>query len=445
MLDFEKIEELSRTRFRVSEKDLAEILDKAVALKGLTLDDVGKLLSISSAGMLEQMREAAFAIKKKVYGDRIVLFAPLYLSNECANKCLYCGFQTGNTREMRKTLSVDEAVREGNFLAGRGFRRTLLVTAENKAKCGKDYLIEVIEALYKKTPLKIIHLNAAPMEIEDLAEMRKSGIGVYQVFQETYHKETYAKLHTGGKKKDYDYRLSCMDRAIKAGFHDVGIGALLGLYDYKFDVLATIAHAFYLKEKLKTFPHTISVPRFRTAIGARISKAPHFVNDRTFKKIVSVYRLAVPTAGVVVSTREPASLRDEILFHGASQISAESSTAPGGYTGMMEKGEGAQFSLNDTRPLEEIVTAILDKDMFPSFCTACYKKGREGGKFHKLASSGKIKDFCEYNAYTTFLEYISTREDKKLRGSLMKKLNRYMNGRALDAVFGKDAVPGTLR
>ncbi len=351
-----------------------------------------------------------------------MLFAPLYLSNECTNKCLYCGFQTGNTKEKRKTLTVEEAISEAQFLVKRGFRRTLLVTAENRTKCGVDYIAEVTGELYRKTGLKIIHLNAAPMEVEELKVLRNAGIGVFQVFQETYNRNTYEKLHVKGRKAVFDYRLTCMNRAIEAGFKDVGIGALLGLYNYKFDVLSVIAHARFLKKNYGTYPHTISVPRFRHALGAKIDHAPYPVDDKTFKKIVAVYRLSVPTAGIVVSTREPAELRDEILFWGASQISAESSTSPGGYTNIAEEEKGSQFSLSDRRSLEEVVLMILDKGMEPSFCTACYRKGREGEKFHRLAEQGLIKDFCEKNAYASFLEYVNSIEDEKLKAKVRSKI-----------------------
>lgn len=424
MLNFDKITEVSKERYILSEKALNSILEKAVLGKELNLEDAAALLSIENDEWFARLLDTALKVKERVFGKRIVLFAPLYLSNECVNQCLYCAFQAGNLKEKRKTLTIDEAIKEANFLVKRGFRRTLLVTAENKAKCSVDYIVSVTKELYQKTGLRIIHLNAAPMEVEELSEIRNAGIGVFQVFQETYNKETYEKLHVKGKKADFNYRLTCMNRALEAGFKDVGIGALLGLYDYKFDVLSVIAHAKFLKKEYGTYPHTISVPRFRHALGAKIDVAPFPVDDRTFKKIVAVYRLAVPTAGIVVSTREQAKLRDEIIFCGASQISAESSTSPGGYTNSTEEENSSQFSLSDRRSLEEVILAILEKGMQPSFCTACYKKGREGGHFHELAGKGLIKDFCEKNAYSSFLEYLETLHNEALKNDIKEKMKQ---------------------
>jgi len=424
MLNFDEIATLSQEKTVLTEKKLDDILEKAVSGKELTLKDAAMLLNVEGDEGVSKLLNAALKVKERVFGKRIVLFAPLYLSNECVNQCLYCAFQSGNLKEKRKTLSVDEAIKEANFLVKRGFRRTLLVTAENKARCGVDYIVSVTKGLYEKTGLKIIHLNAAPMDVDELKEIRDAGIGVFQVFQETYHKETYEKLHVKGKKADFGYRLTCMNRAIEAGFKDVGIGALLGLYDYKFDVLSVISHAKFLKKEYGTYPHTISVPRFRQALGAKISVAPFPVDDKTFKKIVAVYRLAIPTAGVVISTREPSHLRDEILLCGASQISAESSTSPGGYTHALEEEKSSQFSLSDRRSLEEVVLAILEKGMQPSFCTACYKKGREGKLFHKLAEEGLIKDFCEKNAYNSFMEYLESLQDSSLKNKIVEKMKQ---------------------
>ncbi len=424
MLNFEKIGEISKKRYPFDRKRFDEIIEKVFCSEELNLDEISFLLSVEDSETINELCLKAFEIKKKVYGDRIVLFAPLYLSNECSNKCLYCGFQLGNKYEVRKTLSIEEAVLEAKFLTDRGFRRALLVTAENKKLCGVDYITNVVDAIYKETPMNILHLNAAPMEVEELKAIKETGVGVFQVFQETYHENTYKIYHVAGKKKDFYYRLSCMDRAIKAGFKDVGIGCLLGLYDYHFDVLATIEHAKYLKESFGTYPHTISVPRLRYAKGAVVEKPPYPVDDLTFKKIVAVYRLSIPTAGIVVSTREPAYLRDEILECGASQISAESSTAPGGYTGKISNKEGAQFSLNDTRSLEDVVISILEKRMLPSFCTACYKKGRVGGVFHNLAMKGHIKEFCEENAINTFLEYVKNSKDDDKKAKMLSLFER---------------------
>ncbi len=424
MFDFKLIEELSKESIVPEKGRLQKILERALALKPLEPEEQAYLLSVEIEEDLRLLQETALTVKRKVFGDRVVLFAPLYLSNECVNRCIYCGFQNGNTYEKRKTLTKEEALTEAKYLVKRGFKRALLVTAENSKKCGVDYLTEVVRYLYKHSDLRILHLNAAPMETGELAALKKEGIGVFQVFQETYHKETYEKLHIKGRKTDFDYRLTAMNRALEAGFKDVGIGALLGLYDYKFDVLACIAHSFYLKKHYDTFPHTISVPRFRYAKGAIMEKPSYPVDDKTFKKIVAVYRLSVPTAGIVVSTREPAGLRDEILCYGASQISAESKTSPGGYTHLIEEEDASQFSLNDTRSLEDVVISILEKGFLPSFCTACYKTERVGGTFHRMAESGVMKNFCKKNALNTFFEYLNNLENQEVRERMLKIINK---------------------
>lgn len=425
MLNFPFLDVLSKQKFTITKNDLEKILSKALNFVPLSFEEIALLLSIEKTEDLELLRDTALKVKKRVFGDRIVLFAPLYLSNECVNKCLYCGFQNGNIYEKRKTLTKEEALAEAKFLEKRGFKRALLVLAENKIKCGVDYIKSIVRELYDKSGLRILHINSAPMEVDELKELKKAGLGVFQVFQETYHKETYEKLHIKGKKSDFEYRLTCMDRAIKAGFNDVGIGCLLGLYDYKFDVLSTIAHSRYLKENFGTYPHTISVPRFRYAKGAEIETPPYPVDDFTFKKIVAVYRLAVPTAGIVISTREPATLRDEILYYGASQISAESKTSPGGYNELVEEENSSQFSLNDRRSLEEIVLMILKNGFLPSLCTACYGKGRVGEKFHHLAEKEIIKEFCEKNALSSFMEYLDNIEDRELKDKMLSFFNNY--------------------
>ncbi|MCX7990903.1 MAG: [FeFe] hydrogenase H-cluster radical SAM maturase HydG [Proteobacteria bacterium] len=436
MLDFKTIEELSKENPAVGSKTLEKILSKALNLEPLSLEEITILLNIDKAEELELLRDTADKIKRKIFGKRIVLFAPLYLSNECVNKCLYCGFQNGNPEEKRKTLTKEEALKEAKFLVSRGFKRALLVLAENKSKCGLEYIKSVVREIYKETGMRILHINSAPMEVYELKELKREGLGVFQVFQETYHKETYEKLHVKGRKADFNYRLTCMDRAITAGFKDVGIGCLLGLYDYRFDVLATISHARYLKESYGTYPHTISVPRFRYAKGAVVEKPLYAVDDFTFKKIVAVYRLAVPTAGIVISTREPAYLRDEILYYGASQISAESKTSPGGYTDILEEEKGAQFSLNDKRSLEEVVISILERGFLPSFCTACYGKGRVGEHFHRLAEEEVIKDFCEKNAISTFLEYLSDIKDKSLREKITRFYEKLIDDKSTNTEKG---------
>lgn len=381
----------------------------------LSLAEAARLLATDDATTWEAAAAAARAVREAVFGRRIVLFAPLYLSNECANNCLYCGFRRDNREARRITLSPEQAVAQARFLEKRGFHRLLLVTGEYPGRTQAGYIAEVLRSIYRETGMRILHVNAAPMPVDDLAELKEAGAGVYQVFQETYHPETYRTMHPSGAKADYAWRLSCMDRAFAAGFDDVGIGALLGLYDPRFEALSVIRHAEHLQETSGAFPHTISVPRFKRALGSPLPAAPRPVSDAEFERIVIVYRLAVPSAGVVVSTREPAALRDRTLDIGASQISAGSKTDPGGYTDAGRRSASEQFEVDDTRMIEEVVRMILSRGYLPSLCTSCYRRGRTGTAFAGMASDGKIRDFCLPNALLTLAEYAVEAADPSLR------------------------------
>lgn len=439
-IDIERIKVLLLSSELPSEAVANSVLSKALELKGFSLEDVAILLKVGAVHELPLQKvilKTAGKVKEQVFGRRIVLFAPLYLSNECVNNCLYCGFRVENREAARKTLSVEEAVREARALEGRGYKRLLLVAAENPARSNVDYILDVVSAIYKETGIRILHLNAAPMPVEDLRRLKDAGIGVFQVFQETYHPETYEKMHPSGRKRDYGYRLSAMDRAIDAGFDDLGIGALLGLYDWRFEVMATISHAYYLKERYGIWPHTISVPRLRPAVGSPLSKAPYPVSDYEFKLIVAIYRLAVPTAGVVVSTRESADLRREVLSIGASQISAGSRTEPGGYEEDEEHYESAQFGIDDHRSLDEVIEDVARLGYMPSLCTSCYRAGRTGENFHDMASSGDIKDYCSANAVLTLKEYIldsATGSREACEKAINKELNSMSDERLKEGV-----------
>jgi len=381
----------------------------------LSLPEAARLLATSDPMVWETAAGMARAVREEIFGRRVVLFAPLYLSNECGNNCLYCGFRRDNREAGRITLSPEHAVREARFLERKGFHRLLLVSGEHPGKTDAGYIADVLQAIYRETQMRILHVNAAPMPEEDLRLLKGAGAGVYQVFQETYHPETYATMHPSGPKADYAWRLTCMDRAVRAGFEDVGIGALLGLYHYRFEVLSVIRHAESIREAYGTFPHTISVPRFKPAFGSPLLEAPHPVSDEEFEKIVIVYRLSVPTAGIVVTTREPAALRDRVLDIGASQISAGSKTDPGGYEEGVRRADAEQFPLDDTRPIEEIVRMILGRGYLPSLCTSCYRRNRTGEAFTEMAADGHIKGFCLPNALLTLAEYAISAEDPRLR------------------------------
>jgi len=383
---------------------LDDILKKAVSQEGITLDEAATLLMVESPEHLDMLCNAAGRVKEAVFGPRVVLFAPLYLSNFCSNDCSYCGFRISNKAAGRKALTPDEAVEQARILSSRGFKRLLLVAGEHEGRSGVGYLTEVAGAIYKKTDIRILHVNCAPLSVEGFRALKSAGYGVYQCFQETYHPGAYEAAHPSGRKRDYHYRLSAMDRALEAGFGDVGIGALLGLYDYHYDALATIAHSMHLEAVFGAAAHTISVPRLRHAEGSALDSPPFPVDDTAFKKILAVYRLSVPYAGVVVSTREPAALREEALTIGASQVSAGSSTEPGGYDDATHSA--SQFEVSDIRSLSEMVEVVARRGLLPSFCTSCYRSGRQGEEFRELAGSGAIKDFCTPNALLSLKEYI---------------------------------------
>jgi 2-iminoacetate synthase len=404
----------------------------------LSLPEAARLLATPDPMVWETAATRARAVREEVFGRRIVLFAPLYLSNECGNNCLYCGFRRDNREARRITLSPGQAVREAQFLEKKGFHRLLLVSGEHPGKTDAGYLTDVLRAIYRETGMRILHVNAAPMPVEELRLLKEAGAGVYQVFQETYHPETYATMHPSGPKADFAWRLTCMDRAMQAGFQDVGIGALLGLYDYRFEVLSVIRHAENLRERHGTFPHTISVPRFKRAFGSLLLEPPRPVSDREFEKIVIVYRLSVPPAGVVVSTREPASLRERVLDIGASQISAGSKTDPGGYTEKVRHADSEQFELDDTRPIEEIVRMILERGYIPSLCTSCYRRNRTGETFTAMAVDGHIRGFCLPNALLTLAEYAVSAGDPGLREKCLAAVragSREMEGSPLSGEY----------
>ncbi len=400
---------------------IREILAKSLNLENLTLEELSYLISLRNNGLWEEVFETARLVKEKVYGRRIVLFAPLYLSNVCVNDCGYCGFRKGNKDARRKSLSVDEAAKEASLLSDRGYRRLLLVTSENPKHAGAGYIEKVVNAVYKNTDIRILHVNAAPMGVEEFRKLKSCGVGVYQCFQETYHFPTYKMVHPSGPKSDYQWRLSVMDRAIEAGFEDIGMGVLLGLYDWRWDVWALIAHSHRLIKKYGFGPHTLSVPRLQPAENSLFKGAGYRVSDRDFRKIVALYRLALPYVGVVISTREPSALRDELLLTGASQISAGSKTSPRGY---IKEGDTEQFEVGDTRNLDEIIGKIAGMGLIPSLCTACYREGRSGERFRELAQKEGIKKFCHENALLSLKEYTEDCASGDLREQLIKRLKK---------------------
>lgn len=387
-----------------------DILVKALEVKGLDAGDVAPLMAVSEQGLLEEIFEAAREVKERIYGRRLVIFAPLYISNMCANECTYCAFRARNKELKRRALTQEEIAQEVRHLISQGHKRVLMVAGESYPKQGFPYVLDSIATIYGTREghgeIRRVNVNVAPLTVEEFRQLKGAGIGTYQLFQETYHRETYARVHLGGKKRDYGWRVTCMDRAMEAGIDDVGIGVLFGLCDWRFEVLALMQHIRHLEAKFGVGPHTLSVPRLEPAVGSDVaSQPPHAVSDTDFRKIVAILRLAVPYTGIIMSTRETAKMRRETFALGVSQISAGSRTNPGGY-GEEEDLQGAQFSLGDHRPLLEVIRDVADLGYIPSFCTACYRLGRTGHDFMEFAKPGEIKDRCGPNALSTFREYL---------------------------------------
>ncbi len=412
---------MDKEKFNHDAAYIRDILAKSQDLQVLNLPEITALLDIRGRDIWSEVFEAAGRVKEKVFGKRIVLFAPLYLSNECTNDCLYCGFRMGNKDAVRKTLTVDEAVEEAKLLSGRGYKRLLLVASEHSRLTGVDYFEKMANAIYSETDIRILHMNAAPMSVDDFKRLKACGIGVYQCFQETYHIPSYRYLHPSGSKADYAWRLGVMDRAVEAGFEDIGMGVLFGLYNWRWEVAASIAHSRRLLNKYGFGPHTFSVPRLQPAQGSKLDNKKNRVSDEDLKKIVAIYRLALPHVGVVISTREPSGLRDELLTIGASQISAGSKTSPFGY---IRDGDTEQFEVGDTRSLEEVIGKIADLGLMPSLCTACYREGRSGETFKELAQNEEMKKFCNENALLSLKEYIEDSAPDHLKKQLKELLKK---------------------
>lgn len=417
---------------------IKEVLAKSAEMKGLNLDDVAVLTSISDPGMLAELFTTANHVKETIYGKRLVVFAPLYISNLCANECLYCAFRATNKDIVRSSLSQEHIAREVKTLINQGQKRILLVAGESYPNQGLQYVLDSIKTIYNvKTEhgeVRRVNVNVAPLQIEEFRQLKDSGIGTYQIFQETYHRETYSKVHLGGKKRDYNWRAWSLHRAMEAGIDDVGIGVLLGLFDYRFEILAMIQHIAELEEKFGVGPHTISVPRLEPATNSDIASHPPFpVSDIDFRKIVAILRLAVPYTGIIMSTRETAKMRRETFALGVSQISAGSRTNPGGYEEETEDDPSGQFSLGDHRPLDEVIRDVASIGYIPSFCTACYRLGRTGQDFMDLAKPGDIKLHCAPNALSSFKEYLQNYakpETAEIGNKLIKETIAGMTGLA---------------
>ena len=410
---------------------IREILAKAKEKQGLDPDEAAALLRNTDRELDEAIFETAIAIKKAIYGNRIVVFAPLYITNECKNHCKYCGFKAVNKELDRRTLSSEEIRKEVSVLEDLGHKRLLLVYGEHP-KFGADWIAQTVRDVYDVTSAKSgeirrVNINCAPLDVEGFKKLHEVGIGTYQCFQESYHRPTYEKLHIAGHKKDFLWRLHAMHRAQEAGIDDVGMGALFGLYDPVYEVLGLLHHAQQLEKDWGVGPHTISFPRLEPALNSDIAYNPPYpTTDHEFKKIVAVLRLAVPYTGLILTTRETAEFRKELMEVGVSQISGGSRTYPGAYSDPeYDRPDVQQFCVGDSRSLDEVIQSVAGEHGYvPSWCTACYRLGRTGEHFMELAKTGFIQKFCLPNGLLTFKEYLedyASEETKQIGEALIQK------------------------
>lgn len=429
----EILESLEYAKANKDNKELIkEILDKANKAKGLTHREAALLLECEDKELIEKMFILAEDLKKRFYGNRIVMFAPLYLSNYCVNGCIYCPYHAKNKEIARKKLTQEEIKREVIALQDLGHKRLALEAGEDPKNNPIEYILECINTIYsikhKNGAIRRVNVNIAATTVENYRKLKEAGIGTYILFQETYNKESYEKLHPTGPKHDYNYHTEAHDRAMEAGIDDVGLGVLYGLSTYKYELVGILMHAEHLEARFGVGPHTISVPRLRPANNIDVSDFPDALSDEIFQKIVAIIRLAVPYTGMIVSTRESQKTREKVLHLGVSQISGASSTSVGGYAdraeGIKEEITSAQFDVDDDRTLDEVVNWLLDMDYIPSFCTACYREGRTGDRFMSLCKSGQIANCCQPNAIMTLKEYLedyASEEVKKSGEALIEK------------------------
>ena len=398
---------LEETKNPTSE-EIKEVLEKAKKREGLSYKEIAILLQAEKEEDLNEIYKLAGDIKKDIYGKRIVEFAPLYVSDYCVNNCTYCGYKRDNKFTRRK-LTMEEVAQEVRILEKMGHKRLALELGEDPVNANIDYTLECLDTIYKTQnengEIRRVNVNIAATTVENYEKLKEKGIGTYILFQETYHKPTYEKVHPKSLKSDYEYHLTAFDRAMEAGIDDVGAGVLFGLYEPRFEVLALMMHNAHLEEKYNVGFHTVSVPRLQEAKGVSLETYPYLLDDKMFKKIVAILRIALPFTGLILSTRETPSMRKELLKYGVSQISAGSSTGVGGYKEREEGNEIKQFKTNDERSPIDILKELLDEGYIPSYCTACYRSGRTGDRFMRLAKSGNIKYVCEPNALMTLLEF----------------------------------------
>ena len=415
-LDFIKDDEINsliaKGKELVSDKELVrEIIEKSKSAEGLTPEETAVLLNLEDKELIEEMFKAARQVKEKLYGKRLVVFAPLYVSNYCVNNCTYCGYKYCNNELKRKKLNKEQLIEEVKVLESLGHKRIALEAGEDPVNAPLDYILDCIKSIYSikfdNGSIRRINVNIAATTVEDYKRLKDAEIGTYILFQETYHKESYEQLHPTGPKHNYAYHTEAMDRAMGGGIDDVGCGVLFGLEKYRYEFAGLLMHAEHLEARFGVGPHTISVPRIRRADDIDPSTFDNGIDDDTFAKIVACIRIAVPYTGMIVSTRESQACREKVLQLGISQISGGSRTSVGGYAEKEAPEENSsQFDVSDNRSLDEVVNWLMKLGFVPSFCTACYREGRTGDRFMSLCKSGQISNCCLPNALMTLKEYL---------------------------------------
>nr|WP_321451699.1 [FeFe] hydrogenase H-cluster radical SAM maturase HydG [uncultured Carboxylicivirga sp.] len=433
-------------------EQVEKVIQRSLNKNRLTLEETAILVNAKEPEMVDRIKAAARELKERVYGKRIVLFAPLYIGNLCINDCTYCGFRTSNKNQERMTLTNQDLIDQVVALEDNGHKRLILVYGEHP-KYNAEFIADTVRTVYgvkhENGEIRRVNINAAPLDIEGFKTVKEAGIGTYQIFQETYHRETYAKVHKAGMKRDYDWRISGLDRAQEAGIDDVGIGALLGLYDWRFEVLSLLRHVNHFEAVYNVGPHTISFPRIKSASGFDVDKK-YDVSDEDFTRLVAILRLAVPYTGLILTAREPGHIRDEIMEFGVSQIDGGTNIEMKGYTAKKEQQDLdlEQFEIGDSRSLNEIMDDLVSKGYIPSFCTACYRLKRTGEHFMEFSVPGFIKRFCQPNAMLTLAEYLedyapaatkekgyqliednlTSYEDEQFKDKLVDRLERIKKG-----------------
>ena len=409
-----------------------EIISKSLDKQRLTLAETAVLINASSE-LADEIKDGARELKKKVYGNRIVLFAPLYIGNKCGNNCQYCGFRVTNKEARRRTLTNDEIRDEVVALEENGQKRLILVYGEHP-EYSPEFIADNVRLVYgvkkDRGEIRRVNINAAPMDIDGFRTVKNSGIGTYQIFQETYDPEAYRLYHLGGKKSDYDWRLTSLDRAQEAGIDDVGVGALFGLYDWRFEVMGLVRHANHLEACYNVGPHTISFPRIKDASSLNLN-GKYYVSDDDFMKLIAILRLAVPYTGLILTAREGHEVRTEAMAFGVSQIDGGTKLEIGGYSASkngIQDLNREQFRINDERSLADIIDELIENDYIPSFCTACYRLGRTGEHFMEFSVPGFIKRYCTPNAILTLSEYIVDYASPELAAKGWKAIEKNMSG-----------------